>query len=113
VIDYEGLRDLLNFSSMQDLAAAYRGWVEGSLSKGMHFRDARWTESVAVGSEGFVTATKEKLGVKAKGREVIGAKGSYELRERQAAYKGILRHENVVLRPQNEYFCEDSFSIST
>lgn len=98
---------------MQDFAAAYRGWVEGSLSKGIHSRDARWTKSVAVGSEGFVTATKEKLGVKAKGREVIGGNGSYELRERQAAYKGILGHENDFLRPQNEFFWEDSFSIST
>ena len=113
LIDYERLRGLLNFSSIKDLGAAYRGWVDGSLSKGIPSRDARWTESVAVGSEGFVTATKEKLGTKAKGREVIGGNGSYELRERQAAYKGILGHENDVLRFQNEYFWEDSFGIST
>jgi len=50
-----------------------------------------------------VTTTKEKLGVKWKGREVIGGDGSYELRESTAPYKGILGHENGSLRLQNAY----------
>ncbi len=45
--------------------------------------------------------TKEKLGLKAKGREVVGRDGSYELRESPAAYKVIFGHENAVLRLQN------------
>jgi hypothetical protein len=69
----------------------------------MHFRDEKWAESLAVGSEAFVRATKEQLGFKARGREVIGREGSYELRESAAPYEGILGHENAVLRPQNEY----------
>ena len=32
LIDYQGLRELLNFSEMADLADAYRGWVEEALS---------------------------------------------------------------------------------
>jgi putative transposase len=71
---------------------------------GNNLRDGKWTESVAVGSEAFVTATKETLGDKGEGRAVIGGDGSYELRESPAAYKGILGHENAVLRPQNNYF---------
>ena len=55
-----------------------------------------------------MTATKEKLGFKAKGREIIGGDKSYELRESPAAYKGILRDGNAVLRPQNEYPWDDS-----
>jgi hypothetical protein len=54
-------------------------------------------------SEAFVTATKEKLGVKVKGREVIGWDGSYELREAPPSYKGILGHENKGLRLENTY----------
>ncbi len=88
-------------------------WVEGSLREVSHFRDGKWTESVAVGSEAFVTATKEKLGLKAKGREVVGRDGSYELRESPAAYKVILGHENAVLRLQNEYCWDDIGCIST
>jgi hypothetical protein len=66
-----------------------------------------------VGSEAFVAAAKEKLGYKAKGRDVIGANGSYELRESLAPYKGILGHENAALEPENGYFWEDSCGIST
>jgi hypothetical protein len=107
LIDYEGLKESLNFKAMDDLAEAYRGWVEESLSNGDHFRDRKWTESVAVGSELFVTVTKEKLGVKGKGREVIGGDGSYELRESPAPYSGILGHENEGLRLKNTYFWDD------
>jgi len=71
------------------------------------------TESVAVGSEPFVEITKERLGFKAQGREVIGEDGRYELKESPAPYNGISRHENAVLRPQNEYFWEGSDDIST
>jgi putative transposase len=77
--------------------------VAETYKEGRHFRDEKWTESIAVGSETFVMATKEKLEVKAKGREVIARDGTYELREPPGPYKGILEHENAVLRPQNEY----------
>lgn len=89
-----------------DLNMVRAGVVEHP-KEGIHFRDEKWTERVAVGSEAFVTATKEKLGFKAKGREVIGGDGSYELREFPGPYQGILRDENAVLMPQNEYFWED------
>jgi len=113
LIDYEGLRDLLGFKGMDDLATAYRGWVDETLREVDRCRDGKWTETVAVGSEAFVTTTKEKLGFKAKGREVIGVNGSYELRESPAPYKGVLGYENAVLRHQNEYFWEDIPTIST
>lgn len=51
-----------------------------------------------MGSESFVTAMKENLGIKGKWREVIGDDGSYELRETTEAYKAILRHENDAVR---------------
>ncbi len=104
LIDYEELRRLLNFRGMHDLADAYRGWVEETLSRNGHLRDGKWTESVAVGSEAFATATKEKLGLRAKGREVVGGDGSYELREAPGAYKPILGHENEALRLENTFF---------
>jgi len=47
---------------------------------------------------------KEILGGRAKGREVIGGDGSYELRESSAAYRGILGYENDGLRLENTYF---------
>ena len=68
---------------------------------------------MAVGSEAFVTMTKEKLGNKAKGREVVGGDGMNVLWESPAPYDGILGHENATLRLQNEYFWEDIDRIST
>ncbi len=51
-----------------------------------------------------MTATKDKLGVKGIGLEVIGGDGSYELREPPAPYRGILGNENEPLRLENTYF---------
>jgi putative transposase len=56
---------------------------------------------------------KEKLGFRAKGREVVGRNGSFELRESSAAYRSILGPENAAIRPQNQYHWEDIRSIST
>jgi putative transposase len=103
LLDYEGLGELLNIKAMDDLAAAYRGWIEDVLVRGDRGRDRRWTESVAVGSETFVKATKDKLGHAGNGRRVIGAEGSYELRESPAPYRTNLGHENDGLRLQNVY----------
>jgi putative transposase len=106
LIDYEVVRKLLNFRGMDEFAAAYRVWIQEAVSKGKHFGEGKWTESIAVGSAAFVTATKDKLGVKGIGREVIGGDGSYELRESPAPYRGILGHENERLRLENTYFWE-------
>lgn len=83
------------------------------LTKGRHSRDEKWTESIAVGSEPFVTTTKEKLELTAKGREVIGGNGSFELRESSVPYKAILWHEDAVVRFQNECCWEDIGCTST
>jgi hypothetical protein len=104
LVDYEGLRSLLKFEEMPDLADAYRGWIEGAIGADGQLREGKWSESVAVGSESFVTTTKEKLGIKAKAREVVGEVGSYVLRESPAPYKSVLGHENDALRPENAYF---------
>ena len=104
MVDYEGLRNLLSFNEMPNLADAYRGWIEEAIGAEGQLRDDKWSESIAVGSESFVMMTKEKLGIKAKGREVVGEDGSYVLRESPAPYSGILGHENDVLRPENAFF---------
>lgn len=111
IVDREGLKELLDYRSMSDLAAAYRGWIDEALSRA-HAREGRWTESIAVGSEVFVHATQAKLGIKGHGREVVGADGSYELREVPAAYSVNLRHENAGLRPRNCYFWNDTDEMS-
>lgn len=111
ILDQEGLKELLDYRSMNDLAAAYRGWIDEAL-KGRLQREGRWTESIAVGSELFVHATQAKLGLKGHGREVVGADGSYELREAPAPYLVQFGHENDALSLQNSYYWDDSHGMS-
>jgi hypothetical protein len=55
------------------------------------------------GSKGFVEKTKAELGIKAIGREVMGAEGVYELREHDVSYNLNSAGENRVLRPENAW----------
>ena len=57
-------------------------------------RDSKWTESIAVGNESYIEATKQRLGIKAKGRKIIGGNKSYELRELAVPYGGNFTPEN-------------------
>jgi putative transposase len=97
---------------MDELKGTYRGWVEEALGKQGRQRQPRWTESIAVGSEAFVRATKEKLGIRAVGREVMGANGSYELREPEAGYESNFSTENVGLSEENTFYWDVSVSRS-
>ena len=97
---------------MPDLAAAYKDWVEEALGSGGQLRNGKWSESIAVGSESFVTITKEKLGFRAKGRGVVGGDGGYVLRAPPAPYNSILGDENDVLSPENRFFWKNNLNIS-
>jgi len=70
-------------------------------------RERKWTESIAVGSEGFIKATIKKLGIKAKGRKIAGGKKTYEIREPEVPYRPNFTPKNGLLRPQNTYLLDD------
>jgi len=109
LIDYESMIELFDIQSMDEFRKTYRGWVEEGLEKeSPSKREPRWTESIAVGSEAFVRDTKEKLGIKAMGREVMGANGSYELREPETPYKADFGPENADLRQENTFYWDVS-----
>jgi REP element-mobilizing transposase RayT len=74
--------------------------------------DGKWTESVAVGSESFVTETKERLGIKARGRAASERDGVFELRDPGVPYNSILSHENAVLGFQNGYLWKTFENVS-
>jgi putative transposase len=82
--------------------------VEEALGEKGRERQPQWTESIAIGTEGFVRDTKEKLGIRAMGREVIGADEFYELREPETSYKAGFGLENDGLRQENSYFWDQS-----
>jgi putative transposase len=49
-------------------------------------KDNKWTQSIAVGNRTFIETVKKALGFRAKGRKIIGADDTYELREEIARY---------------------------
>jgi putative transposase len=109
LIDYDGLIDLFRIGSREEFKKTYQGWVAEALDKeSCRERDSRWTESIAVGSEGFVRDVKEKLGPKAMWREMAGVNGSYELREPTAAYEAVFDVKNGDLRQKNAFFWDIS-----
>jgi len=64
-----------------DLARSYGGWIEDYMKEPHLEREGRWTESLAVGRREFVVDFKDRLGFRAKYREVTGLAESFELRE--------------------------------
>ena len=82
--------------------------MEKSVARQGGKRESRWTESIAVGSKVFVEKTKAELGIKAIGREVMGADGIYGLREPDVSYKAIFPIENSGLRTETTYLFDIS-----
>ena len=107
IIDYQKLMELLQVNDFRDVQDLSRAWVADALASQNHFRESRWTESTAVGTGGFVKATRERLGIKAKGRQVVGENGSYQLKDPETAYTGNFDMENGDLRFENAYFWEN------
>jgi hypothetical protein len=107
IIDYAQLMALFGIQDLQELQAAYTERVrEVCMQQGIA-RESKWTASIAVGSKMFVEDTKERLGMKAHGREVIGGDGTYQLREATEPYGHIFDHQNDDLRVENRYFWND------
>jgi putative transposase len=77
LIDVAGLLGLCGFSKKAEFQQAQRQWVKVALRNESAVRDARWSESVAVGSLAFVEEVKVELGAKALHREVEQVNGTY------------------------------------
>lgn len=107
LIDQQCLMHLLGIQSKDQLQSTHRSWVEESVRTERNGRDSRWTESIAVGSKGFVASIKKQLGLKAKGRMIMGVTAEEcQLRETQVPYGVISGGENGSLDFQNLCFWE-------
>jgi hypothetical protein len=71
-------------------------------------RDAKWTQSIAVGDEEFVMETKAKLGAKAIGRRKMKNIEGYELRDSQNPYNRVFDPEKCGLRLKTDHIWQDS-----
>jgi len=104
LINRENLIVCCGAETDRQLRERHRQWIEDAIGRGSNVRQPRWTESIAVGSEGFVEGILQKPGLQAKGRKVRDCVDHYELREPEAVYGGSFPQENPPLRAENEYY---------
>ena len=71
------------------LQRSHKSWVEKAISAESSARNGKWSESIAVGSKGFVAIVKKQLGFRAKGRKITKSLDGCQLRETQFPYSAI------------------------
>lgn len=94
IIDRELLIRLLNFRSERELQQTHRQWIEATLSSGSIKKEPKWTGSLAVGSEEFVTNIKGQLGMKTRYRQIDQDADSFILREPELSYMPLFEGKN-------------------
>ena len=104
IIDRKRLMELVGAGVGDELSEAYKGWVDEMLMDGEIDRESKWTESVAVGHIKFIGKVREKLGIRASGRNIIESGASHELREPGVSYSYDFGVKNGTLSPENTYF---------
>jgi len=77
---------LMHVGSTDDLRKSHKKWVEKSLRSENHFRESKWTGSIAVGSKQFVEKIKQQLGFRARGRKIVETEDEFQLRETMKPY---------------------------
>lgn len=75
-------------------------------------REGMWSDSIVVGSNGFVENVRERLGFRAKGRTPVQQGDSYMLRESAAVYQPHFNAKKAPLRAENGFFWGDCADIS-
>jgi putative transposase len=112
LIDYGLLAHLSGYDDFHQFQAAHREWVETALIEKGRQREASWSESIAVGSQDYITGVGEALGSAASGRKVRKVAEGWELREAQMLYKADFGGQNGVIGSQNQHFWRINDMIS-
>jgi len=99
----DALADAAEVDNRKALAKAHREWVEDALASEALQRNDAWTRSLVVGSPEFVLKTKEMLGARGKGRDLVGVGDSLVLRECEEIYEANFTPENRPIAPDNAY----------
>jgi len=111
IIDHERLSEKLCFPNVPSFQRQHREWVAQALRDNALARQAKWSQSIAVGNEAFVLEITKSLYPKAGRREIVEIDGSHTVRESTPAYTADLGGEMVPLRPKNKHFWELSADV--
>lgn len=106
IVNIPVLMKILGIDELKMLQAARAQWAESMLNGGSQ-RDSSWSESIAAGNQDFVEGVKEKLGIRAKAREVVRQSKGFVLKEAAAPYKALFDGKKVRLRENNGVFWKE------
>ena len=113
VIDRSGLQNLCGFSDPVHFAEQHRQWVDNAIGNAENQRESFWTESIAVGSSGFIEETRVKLGSKAIGRRIEEQQEDrFVLREAPEPYGIDFNPKKGLLSTENSYYWDNNFHDS-
>ncbi len=104
MIDRKALLNLFSIDNQERFRQEHRHWVEAELQADVKKRKSLWSESIAIGSEGFIKKIQRQLGLRAKGRSVVSEKEGTALKEASAPYNILFEGKKSTLRPDNSYF---------
>jgi len=104
IIDYPVLLEELNLESIKELQKSQQEWIKEVMENRPLYRESKWTESLAVGSEEFVERIKEQLDIKAKSRKILKSVNDFILSDSEISYKAIFDNKNEALRLKNGQF---------
>ncbi|MDX8404677.1 MAG: transposase [Mariprofundus sp.] len=99
VVDRKRLAELCGFSSEERFRQAHRQWVETAFHERKLQRRPEFTESLAVGSQGFAEQVQSELAGRTSSRRVRDVGDSYVLSEPEIAYNVHLDDEMSNLSP--------------
>jgi REP element-mobilizing transposase RayT len=104
ILDRDKLVALSGCGSDEQFRTIHRQVVEESLQSARMDRQPEWSESIAVGDQGFIEGIKEQLNCGTFGRKVVECGDSFILRESSVAYNCHLSTEKWPLSSENSYF---------
>jgi REP element-mobilizing transposase RayT len=106
IIDRQKLAELALLGELNSLKENHTGWLHEMLPAQGKGREDKWSTSIAVGGDKFVSKIKQVLGGKAAGRKVLSENGTSELREPHSSYNADFMPESASLRGENMHYWE-------
>ena len=101
-VNHGMLMDLLGLPGLDEMSAWYRVCVDEEIRRVGHRRAPEWTESLAVGDEGYVDEVKRCLRSRAVGRETHAREeGVFELREPIVSCNPVFDPQNSIISLEN------------
>jgi putative transposase len=108
IIDYEKLFELSGFETYGVFQSAHKQWIDYTLTNDELKRESHWTQSIATGSKSFVQEIHSKLGIRARGKQIVETSDGYQVCEEISSYNAFFDTEKGNIEGENCLFWDDN-----